>query len=588
MKASDILAMVGGLALFLYGMSTMGTALEKCAGNRLKTILTRLTSSKITGFFLGMVVTMVVQSSSTTTVMVVGFVNSGLMTLGQSIYIIMGANVGTAVTSWILSLTGISSNVWYISILKPAYFTPIIALIGIVIFMMSKRKRYKDFASILLGFAMLMFGMEMMSGAVEPLADMPSFTSILTMFSNPIMGLLVGTIFTAIIQSSAASIGILQALSLTGTITYATAIPIIIGQNIGTCITAMLSSVGTTKDARRASMVHLYFNIIGAVVWLPLFYLANTFMKLPIDTVHVTPVNIAFVHTVFKVLCVMLMCPFGGALEKLARLTIPDGPDKEDIPMLDERLFVTPSVALERAHAVILDMAQASFDVLKEAMLQLDHYDPKRAEHIIDEETRIDKYEDKIGTYLVKLSGKSLSEANSNEMTKYLHMIGDLERVSDHSVNISESGQEIAEKQIQLLPGTLAELNTLRTAVVQIMDYTMEALRTQDLYTASTVEPLEQVIDSLNKTVRARHLNRLAHAETTIEIGFVLSDILSNLERVADHCSNLAVCVIEIARSSFDSHEYLGEVKRSQDQFQTQYEEFKERFSIDDIEFENN
>lgn len=587
MKVSDILALIGGLAMFLYGMNTMGAALEKCAGNRLKTILTRLTANKASGFLLGLAVTAVIQSSSATTVMVVGFVNSGLMTLGQSVYIIMGANVGTAVTSWILSLTGISGDVWYLSILKPSSFTPVIALIGIAIFMLAKRKRYKDFASILLGFAILMFGMEMMSGAVEPLADMPSFTNILTMFSNPIMGVLAGTVLTAIIQSSSASVGILQALSLTGTISYATAIPIIVGQNIGTCITAVISSVGTTKEARRASMVHLYFNVIGTVVWLPLFYLAHAIFKFPIDTSYVTPVDIAIVHTVFKALSVLLMFPFGSKLEKLARLTIPDGPDKEAIPMLDERLFVTPSVALERAHSVILDMAQASFDVLKEAMLQLDHYDAKRAEHILDEETRIDKYEDKIGTYLVKLSGKSLSEANSNEMTKYLHMIGDLERVSDHSVNLSESGQEIAEKQIQLLPGTLAELNTLRAAVVQIMDYTMEALRTQDFRTASTVEPLEQVIDSLNKAVRARHLDRLAHAETTIEIGFVLSDILSNLERVADHCSNLAVCVIEIARSSFDSHEYLSEVKSSQDQYQAQYEEFKKRYSIEGLELEN-
>ena len=584
MKASDVLGLVGGLAMFLYGMNTMGAALEKCAGNRLKTILTRLTSNKLTGFFLGVIVTAIIQSSSATTVMVVGFVNSGLMSLGQSIYIIMGANVGTAVTSWILSLTGISGSAWYISMLKPSSFTPVVALIGIVIFMMAKRKRNKDFAAILLGFAILMFGMEMMSDAVKPLANMPSFTNILTMFSNPIMGVLAGTVLTAIIQSSSASVGILQALSLTGSVSFATAIPVIVGQNIGTCITAVISSVGTTKEARRASMVHLYFNVIGTVVWLSLFYIANAIFKFPIHNNYVGPVEIAIIHSAFKALSVFLMFPMGNVLERLARRTIPDGPDKEAIPMLDERLFVTPSVALERAREVILDMAQASFDVLKESMDQLDNYDPKRAEHIADEETRIDKYEDKIGTYLVKLSEHPLSESNSNEMTKYLHMIGDLERVSDHSVNLSESGQEIAEKQIQLLPGTLAELRTLRAAVVEIMDYTMEALRTQDFKTASTVEPLEQVIDVLNKTVRARHIDRLAHAETTIEIGFVLSDILSNLERVADHCSNLAVCVIEIARSSFDSHEYLQEVKASQDQFRAQYEEFQKRFSIENFE----
>ena len=582
MSISNVLALVGGLALFLYGMSIMGSALEKCAGNRLKSILTKLTSSRLNGFLLGLVVTAVIQSSSATTVMVVGFVNSGIMTLTQSIYIIMGANVGTAVTSWILSLTGISGSAWYITMFKPTTFVPILALIGIIIYTSTKKQKKKDASAILLGFAVLMFGMEMMSDAVAPLKDIPQFTSLMTAFSNPILGVLAGAVLTAVIQSSSASVGILQALSLTGGISYAVAIPVIMGQNIGTCVTAVLSSVGTSKDARRASMIHLYFNVIGMIIWMTVFYVLNAFFRFSFVDMHATPFGIAVVHTAFKLLSTAVLMPFGPQLEKLARFTVKDGKQADVLPMLDERLFVTPSIALERAHTILLEMADLSISALYTSLDLLKEFDPHKAEEVVEAENRADIYEDKLGSYLVQLSSHSMSEIDSHEMTKYLHMIGDLERISDHAINIMESAQELSDKQLSFSKEATAELGTISRAIREILDYTLRAMHREDLSIAARVEPLEQVIDLLNKAIRARHIERLTRGNCTIELGFILNDILTNLERVSDHCSNLAVAIIEIANNSLDVHGYLSDVKANRAEYSVLYDQFREKFALDD------
>ena len=581
MGMKDILGLLGGLAMFLYGMNVLSAALERRAGNSLKSILTRLTSSKFNGFMLGLVVTAVIQSSSATTVMVVGFVNSGIMTLAQSVYIIMGANVGTAVTSWILSLTGISGGAWYVQLLKPSSFTPVLAIIGIGIYMFTKKQKKKDTASIMLGFAVLMFGMEMMSDAVAPLANVPEFTRILTMFSNPILGVLAGAVLTAIIQSSSASVGILQALSLTGAIHYSVAIPVIMGQNIGTCVTAVLSSVGTNRDARRASMVHLIFNVAGTVVWLSIFCIVKAIAPLPFVDMHATPLGIAIVHTAFKILSTAMLMPFGRGLERLACVLVPEGKDNdEEIAMLDERLFVTPSVALERTRTVLLDMARLSITALTDSLDLLTKFDEKKAQKVVEDENKADKYEDKIGTYLVQLSSHSMSESNSHELTKYLHMIGDLERISDHAVNIMESAREIFEKKASFSRSAVKEIGTIVHAVREILGNTLSAMETDNLAVAAQVEPLEQVIDLLKKSILGRHIDRLTHNECTIEMGFVLNDILSNLERVSDHCSNLAVCIIEIAHNSFDTHEYLHTVKTGRGDFIASFESFKTKYAL--------
>ncbi len=582
MSTSNVLALVGGLALFLYGMSIMGSALEKYAGNRLKSILTKLTSSRLNGFLLGLVVTAIIQSSSATTVMVVGFVNSGIMTLSQSIYIIMGANVGTAVTSWILSLTGISGDAWYITMLKPATFTPVIALIGIILYLSAKKQKKKDMAGILLGFSVLMFGMEMMSDSVAPLADVPEFTRIMTMFSNPFLGVLVGAGLTAVIQSSSASVGILQALSLTGGVSYAVAIPVIMGQNIGTCITAVISSVGTSKDARRASMIHLYFNVIGMLIWMTLFYVFNGIFHFAFVAEHATPVGIAVVHTAFKLLSTLVLMPLGPQLEKLARLTVRDGKQADVLPMLDERLFVTPSIALERAHTILLEMADLSVSALYSSLDLLENFDARKAEEVVEAEDRADMYEDKLGSYLVQLSSHSMGEADSHEMTKYLHMIGDLERISDHAINIMESAQELNDKQLSFSDEAKSEVGTITRAIREILDYTLRALHREDLDIAAKVEPLEQVVDLLNKAIRARHIDRLTRGICTIELGFILNDILTNLERVSDHCSNLAVAIIEIANNSLDVHGYLNDVKANRGEYSVLYEQFRKKFSLEE------
>ena len=582
MSIFNVFTLLGGLALFLYGMNVMGNALEKQAGNRLNSILEKLTASPLKGFLLGLIVTAIIQSSSATTVMVVGFVNSGIMRLNQAIGIIMGSNVGTTVTSWILSLTGLEGDNMIVQLFKPSTFAPILAFIGIVMQMAFKDEKKRNVGNILLGFTVLMTGMDLMSGAVKPLANVPAFTNLFVKFSNPILGMLVGALLTGIIQSSSASVGILQALSMTGSVPYSVCIPVILGQNIGTCITAVLSSLGTSKDARRASMIHLYFNVIGVVVWMSVFYILNAIFGFAFVSMAANPLGIAIVHSVFKLLSTILLMPAGSLLEKLARLTIPDGKEKDEIALLDERLFVTPSIALERTHNVLLEMAELSFDALYTSLDLLDSYDDKKVVDVVDAEGRVDVYEDKIGTYLVKLTSRSMSEQDSHELTKYLHIIGDLERLSDHAVNLMESAQEIHDKQLAFGAEVDHELTTIKRAVRAILKDSREALRTDNLEIASHVEPLEQVIDLLNKTIRSRQTSRLSRAETTMEMGFVLNDILTNLERVSDHCSNIAVCIIEIAHNSFDTHEYLNEMKVGSGEFLRRYDELKREYALNE------
>lgn len=582
MTIFDVLSMIGGLAMFLMGMSLMGDALEKRAGGQLKTLLGKLTSNPLKGFVLGLAVTAVIQSSSATTVMVVGFVNSAVMTLKQAIYIIMGANVGTTVTSWLLSLTGLSGDNIILQLLKPTSFTPVLALIGIIFYMFVKSEKKKDIGMILLGFSVLMFGMDQMSAAVKPLANVPEFTNILLMFNNPILGVLAGAFLTAVIQSSSASVGILQALSATGAVTFGSAIPIIMGQNIGTCVTAMISSVGATKNARRAAMVHLYFNIIGSIVMMILFYSLNGIFHFAFVDESANQLGIAIVHTVFNVVCTAVLLPLGGLLEKLAIATIRDDKKPEHFQLLDERLFITPTVAIERAHDVTVMMGEAAVRTLKDSFSLLTSYNAAKAEAVVKGEDIVDHFEDQLGTYLVKLSGRSLSEEDSHEVSKLLRMIGDLERISDHAVNVMESAQEMHEKQLKFSAAAQNEIRVMIAAVEETLEVMLKAMQTDDISIAQQVEPLEEVIDNLQAQIKLRHTQRLTRGECTIELGFVLNDLLTNLERVSDHCSNVAICMIEIQQSSFDTHQYLLDMDKSKSSTYTQqYAAVAQKYSLE-------
>ena len=580
MDIFDVLSLIGGLCLFLFGMNVMGASLEKRAGSGLKALLGKLTTGKMAGFLTGLGVTGVIQSSSATTVMVVGFVNSGLMTLKQAINVIMGANVGTTVTAWLLSLTGIQGDNLVVQMLKPSSFTPILALIGIVFYMGSKSSKLKDTGMILLGFATLMFGMDAMSAAVSGLQDVPEFRNILVMFSHPILGVLAGAILTGIIQSSSASVGILQALSSTGQVTFGTAIPIIMGQNIGTCVTELLSSVGTNKNARRAAIVHLCFNVIGTTVWLSVFCILNGIFHFGFVSQPTDQLGIAVVHTIFNVLCTCLMLPASGLLEKLACKIIPDTKTEESKTELDERLMATPSIALERCRVVTGEMAADAANALKTSLRMVSSYDPEQAVRVREQEEETDHYEDSLGTYLVKLSTCSLSDEDSNEAAKLLHVIGDFERISDHAVNILESAEEIQEKHIQFSPEAEQELQVISSAVEECLELALKSFMENDLQTASKVEPLEEVIDTLRGQLRSRHVLRLQKGECTIEDGFVWSDLLTSLERVSDHCSNIAGCVIEMAHSSLDLHEYLGGIRTEDPQYIEDYNGYAKKYAL--------
>ena len=583
----DVLALLCGLALFLFGMDAMGDALKKSAGSSLKTILGKMTSNPAKGFLLGLGVTAIIQSSSATTVMVVGFVNSGTMTLLQAIGVIMGANVGTAVTSWLTALSGIggetAAGLEWLDILKPDSWMPILAVIGIGLILFAKRGKKKDIGHILIGFSILMVGMSMMSDAVGGLKSNPDFQNILTAFNNPLLGVLVGMILTAIVQSSSASIGILQSLSATGAITYGMAIPIVLGQNIGTCITAMLSSIGANKNGKRTAVAHLFFNVIGVVFWLSAFYIANAIFKFPFVENTIDMWGIAAVHTIFKLLAVALLFPFYRQLAKLATLVVKskDG-EEETTNMLDERLFETPSVAAESATKVAYQMAELSFDAINKAMtLFEDGYDAKIADAVRDIEGKVDTFEDSLGSYLVKLSSHDMSERDSMQITKLLHIIGDLERISDHAVNVVESAEEMRDKKLTFSSEAQREMSVMRSALRDIAELTLRGFTENKVDTVLEVEPLEEVVDKLRDEIKANHIIRLQKSECTIEHGFVLSDLLNNFERVSDHCSNIACCVFEISKyDSLDMHKYLAKVKSGNPEFDRRFEQYSEKYSL--------
>lgn len=546
MDLFDVLTLIGGLSLFLFGMNIMGQALERKAGNKLKDLLAKMTNSKFKGFLTGLVITAVIQSSSATTVMVVGFVNSGLMTLRQAINVIMGANIGTTITSWILSLGDIDGSSILITLLKPTSFTPILALVGIIFYMFLKDDSKKDIGSILLGFATLMFGMDTMSNAVSGLANVPGFSNLFILFTNPLLGVLVGALLTAIIQSSSASVGILQALSSTGQVTYGAAVPIIMGQNIGTCVTCLLSSIGTNKNARRAAVVHLLFNTIGTVVILTLFCIIKTFVYISLLSEQASMFGIALTHSIFNVLCVMILLPMSALLEKLALRIIPDDKIKEKYDELDTRLFVTPTLALAQAKSSLSDMADTSRKAITMALKSVNNYSDKLYEDILKQEDKNDRYEDKIGTYLVDLSSKNtLSESESKEVSKMLKIIGDLERIADHAINIGQASRELRDKNLSLSEDAIKEMDNMLNAVKECVDLSLLAFEKDDLAIALKVPPLEEVIDELKAILRANHIDRVKRRQCSIEAGFIWSDLLTNLERVGDHCNNIATEIID-------------------------------------------
>ena len=585
MDIFNVFSLLGGLALLLYGVKLMGQGLEKKAGGKLKTLLAAATSTKFKGFLLGVVITAVIQSSATTTVMVVGFVNSGILNLGQAIGIIMGANLGTSVTSWIMSLIGVSSDEMWVQFLNPRTFTPIIAFAAIIILLVFKKDSKKaDTASILFGLSFLMYGMQIITEAVSGLKDVPEFAQMMSMFSNPLLGVLAGAVITAIIQSSAASVGILQALSLNGQLTYSSAIPIIMGQNIGTCVTAMISSLGANKNAKRAAFIHLSFNTIGTIVWLTIYCVINALLQPAISNEAISPVGIAICHSSFNILTIVTLAPFNKLLEKLACAVIREGTDKGEFALLDDRLISTPPIAIDRSRTVAISMAHEAEDSLNIAFDNLFDYNEKMAKKVRDMEESVDMYEDSLGTYLVKISNKNTSEADSREVSELLHMLSDFERLSDHAVNIVETAEEIREKELKFSDEAVSEIKVMIAAVREILDMSISAFENNDLRKAVEVEPLEQVVDRLKVQIKSAHIERLRKQECTIEMGFVLSDLLTDLERISDHCSNIAVCMIEIAHDSFDMHDYINHLKaETPKEYDSKYEFYRDKYSLKEI-----
>ena len=581
MSIFNLFTLMGGLALFLYGMNLMGESLEQQAGGKLQVILSKLSDNPLKGFLLGLGVTAVIQSSSATTVMVVGFVHSGIMQLHQAVGIIMGSNVGTTVTSWLLSLTGIQGDSFWVKMLKPSSFGPILAFAGIILAMFCKSSKKKGVGNILLGFFILMTGMEFMSSSMKPLADMPWFSSLFLHFSNPILGVLAGAALTAIIQSSSASVGILQALALTGSVTYGSAIPIIMGQNIGTCVTAMISSVGASKNAKRAAFVHLYFNVIGVVLFLTAFYSLNALLHFEIIHDTVSVMGIAVIHSTFNVITTLVLLPFNRVLEKLAILTVPDGTSKDAAaPLLDKRLLGTPAVATSRAHQCTVDMAQLAQSGLLKAMSLVHIWNDQVSDEVVEQEAQVDHYEDALGTYLVQLSGLPLTVDDNRTVNTLLYSLSDLERISDHSLNLRKSALEVRDKQVTFSHQALEDLNLVEWAVQDIVNLTVQAFANQDNNAARQVEPLEQVIDEIVHQVRSRHVERLQNGQCSITNGFILADLLTCYERVADHCSNVAVAMIEVAHDSFDTHEYLQGVKADREGLDRMMDQYRKRYGL--------
>ncbi len=588
MDLFGILNLVGGLALFLYGMSAMGDGLVQLSGGRLEKILEQLTKKKIMAVLLGLMVTAIIQSSSATTVMVVGFVNSGIMNLSQAVGIIMGANIGTTVTSWLLSLTGIQGSSLFLKLLKPSSFSPVLAAIGVILTMTAREDdRKKNIGTILVGFAILMFGMEAMSSAVSPLAKDEKFTGILTAFSNPILGTLAGAALTAIIQSSSASVGILQALCVTGAVSFGTAIPIIMGQNIGTCVTALLSGVGASKNARRASLIHLYFNLIGTLLFLVVFYTLNSFLHFPFLAQTAGAADIAVIHSLFNVGCTIILFPFSNILVKLAALSIPDGKDTQTdtrpaaLQALDERFLDRPGFAMNLCKEAVDHMADLARNSFQLAMGLLVNFSEKDLQTVIAMEQEADSYEDTLGTYLVKLSGRDLSKADSRTLSILLHCINDFERISDHAINVAESVQELRDKGLSLSPDSQSELAVYSRAVGDILDLTVSVFAADDTQRAKAVEPLEEVIDSLSLEMRQRHIERLRRGACSLEAGLILEDILTGYERVSDHCSNVAVCLIEVHADEYDTHEYLNLTTKGSDPwFRQEYAKKRQEYLL--------
>lgn len=580
MTIFNALNLIGGLCLFLFGMNLMGQALERRAGSGLRSLLEKMTQNRLMGLLAGLGVTAVIQSSSATTVMVVGFVNSGLMTLRQSIGVIMGANIGTTVTAWILSLSGIEGSSLLVQMFKPSTFTPILALVGIILYMFCKADKKKDTGMILLGFATLMFGMEAMSSAVSSLRNVPQFREIFLMFSNPILGVLVGAVLTGIIQSSSASVGILQALASTGQVTYGATIPIIMGQNIGTCVTALLSSIGTNKNARRAALVHLNFNVIGATVGIVLFYVVRAVAAPALLGQAASEWGIAVAHSIFNILCTAVLLPMGGLLEKLVLRLVPEGKQPQREAELDERLLATPALALERCRTLIADMASYSMESLRESLNAITAYNQKSAEHIREDEAKTDHYEDIIGSYLVKLSARKIGESDSALAAEYLRIIGDFERIADHSVNILESAEEMQQKGIAFSAAALQEYATMAGAVREVTALAYDSFVSGDVQAARQVEPLEQVIDDLKEEMRTRHIRRMQQGSCGIEAGFIWSDLLTNLERVSDHCSNIACCMIEGDDHNLHRHEVLQSIRGSGEIFDREYSSYRQKYAL--------
>lgn len=590
MDIFGVLSLIGGLAIFLYGMDLLGEGLTGASGGKLEKILEKLTSNPLKAVLLGAGVTAVIQSSSATTVMVVGFVNSGIMKLSQAVGVIMGANIGTTITSWILSLTGIESSNIFISLLKPTSFSPVLAAVGIVFLMFLKKDSLKNPGKIMIGFALLMYGMDAMSSSVAPLAEVPQFASILTAFSNPVLGMLAGMLFTAIIQSSSASVGILQALCSTGILSYATALPIIMGQNIGTCVTALLSSIGATKNGKRAAIIHLYFNVIGTVTFMIVFYALNAVIHFSFLNLTAQEFGIAVIHTTFNIITTAYLLPLRKVLEKLAYATIKLDDDEKRImdsrsvnefALLDDRFLEAPSLAVEHCKQVINKMADISRESLFISMSLIGGYDEEQALRVGELETRADKYEDALGTYIMKISTKNLKKEDSEMLNVMLHCIGDFERISDHACNLCDSARELQQKNMQFSPKAETELDILSSAVREAVDISFDAFKSNNKNEADKVEPLEELIDTLAVELKARHIRRLREGKCTIELGFAHSDILNNLERVADHCSNIAVDVIQSDQSEFDAHEYLDRIKnKDNQQFAKDYKAYKDKYRL--------
>ena len=580
MSIFNLFSLCGGLAFFLFGMRIMSTGLEKMAGSRLESTLKTMTASPLRSMVLGAGITVAIQSSSALTVMLVGLVNSGIMQLRQTVSVIMGSNIGTTLTAWLLSLAGIESDNFFIKMLKPTSFSPLVALVGIILIMASKSDKKKDIGSIMVGFAILMYGMSEMSSSVSGLADIPEFAQVLTMFDNPLMGVLIGAVVTGIIQASAASVGMLQALAMTGSISIGMAVPIIMGQNIGTCVTAMISSVGTNRNAKRVAAVHIFFNIIGTAIFLTLFMLYTNFVNPMIADLPITPVGIAAAHSAFNVLATIVLFPFGRLLEKLACLVVRDKKNKTEEVLIDDRLLVTPSIAISECRSVAVDMARKAKDTLLDAVSLLHDYTPEGEERIRAGEDETDHYEDVLGAFLVKLSAKELTAENSSEVAKLLHIIGDIERIGDHALNLAGAARERFEKNAEFSAAATADLQVMESALDEILTLTVEAMEAEDMEKAKLIEPLEDVIDQLNFDIKARHISRLQTGECTVLLGFILSDILTNLERVSDHCSNIAVCMLQENDAAMSGHDYMVRVKTKDSDFAEELRKYSEKYEL--------